>query len=87
MRAFARARGYKVGEVLRELDVGGGKMRRPELDRALARIKDGTSGGLMVAKLDRFARNLEGALVTLREITEAGARLGRRRLRHLNRHR
>ena len=34
-RALAKARGYQVGEVLTDLDVSGGKMRRPELDRAI----------------------------------------------------
>ena len=34
-------------------------MSRPQLDKAIARIEDGTSGGIIVAKLDRFARTLD----------------------------
>src|SRR5206468_166999 len=52
-RALATARGYKVGDVFSDMDVSGGKMRRPELDRAIARIEEGVSGGIIVAKLDR----------------------------------
>jgi DNA invertase Pin-like site-specific DNA recombinase len=68
-RALATARGYQVGEVFTDLDVSGGKMQRPELDKALARIRSGESAGIIVAKLDRFARTLIGGLQTLEEIT------------------
>ena len=71
-RALATARGYLVGEVFTDLDVSGGKMRRPELDKAIARIEDGTSGGIIVAKLDRFARTLIGGLQTLEQISGLG---------------
>jgi len=40
-RALAKARGYKVGDVFTDLDVSGGKMKRPELDKAIARIEEG----------------------------------------------
>jgi len=71
-RALAKARGYKVGEVFTDLDVSGGKMKRPELDKAIARIEEGVSGGIIVAKLDRFARTLVGGLQTLEQINELG---------------
>src|SRR5438128_783640 len=71
-RALAKARGYEVGEVFTDLDVSGGKMRRPELDRAIARIEEGVSAGIIVAKLDRFARTLVGGLGTLEQINELG---------------
>jgi DNA invertase Pin-like site-specific DNA recombinase len=45
-RALAKARAYRVGEVFTDLDVSGGKMRRPELDKAIARIEEGVSGGI-----------------------------------------
>lgn len=45
-------------------------MQRPELDRAMARIRSGESGGIIVAKIDRFARTLIGGLKTLEEIQE-----------------
>jgi site-specific DNA recombinase len=71
-RALAKARGYKTGEVFTDLDVSGGKMKRPDLDQAIARIGEGASGGIIVAKLDRFARTLVGGLQTLEEINDLG---------------
>lgn len=71
-RALAKGRGYQSGEVFTDLDVSGGKMSRPQLDKAIARIEDGTSGGIIVAKLDRFARTLVGGLQTLAKINDLG---------------
>jgi site-specific DNA recombinase len=71
-RALAKARGYQVGEVFTDLDVSGGKMKRPQLDQAIARIEEGVSAGIIVAKLDRFARTLVGGLGTLEQINELG---------------
>lgn len=71
-RAMATARGFEVGEVITDLDVSGGTMQRPGLNRALQRIKDGQSGGIIVARLDRFARTLRGALDVLEELERAG---------------
>jgi site-specific DNA recombinase len=56
-----------------ELDVSGGGMRRPVFDRIMARIRAGESGGVVVAKLDRFARTLVGALGVLEEFERQGA--------------
>jgi site-specific DNA recombinase len=71
-RNLIRARRFKVGEVFTDLDVSGDKMRRPELDKAIARIADGTSGGIVVARIDRFSRTLVGGLQTLEEINALG---------------
>jgi site-specific DNA recombinase len=71
-RALAEARGYEVGQVFIDLDVSGGKMARPELDNAIARIESGTSAGILCAKMDRFARTLLGGLQTLERINEHG---------------
>ncbi len=71
-RALAQSRGYQVGEVFYDADVSGGKMKRPELDNAIARIEEGVSAGIIVAKLDRFARTLVGGLQTLEEINALG---------------
>jgi DNA invertase Pin-like site-specific DNA recombinase len=71
-RALAKARGYRVGDVFTDLDVSGGKMQRPELDKAIGRIAEGVSGGILVAKLDRFARTLVGGLQTLEQINDLG---------------
>jgi site-specific DNA recombinase len=56
-----------------ELDVSGGGMRRPIFDRIMARVRAGESGGVVVAKLDRFARTLVGALGILEEFERQGA--------------
>jgi site-specific DNA recombinase len=71
-RALAMARGLTVGQVFTDRDRSGGKMERPAFAEALARIERGESGGLIVARLDRFARTLLGGLQTLEEIREAG---------------
>jgi DNA invertase Pin-like site-specific DNA recombinase len=74
-RALAFAKGYAVGNVLTDLDRSGGTMDRPGFNEALARIKAKKSGGIIVARLDRFARTLQGALNTLEEIEKAGGYL------------
>ena len=57
-----------------ELDVSGGTMDRPVFNRIMQRIRRGESGGVVVYKTDRFARSVQGALNTLAEIGEHGAR-------------
>ena len=47
-------------------------MDRPEFNRALQRIKSGESGGIIVARVDRFARTLIGGLEAINDINEAG---------------
>jgi DNA invertase Pin-like site-specific DNA recombinase len=71
-RALAKARGLKVGQVFTDLDRSGGKMDRPEFKKALARIESGESGGIIVARIDRFARTLLGGLKAIENINDAG---------------
>jgi len=71
-RALATARGLAVGRVFLDRDQSGGKMVRPAFAVALDRIEGGVSGGMIVARLDRFARSLLGGLQTLEQIREAG---------------
>jgi DNA invertase Pin-like site-specific DNA recombinase len=71
-RALAKARGLQVGEVFTDLDRSGGKMDRPAFKQVLARIKSGESGGVVVARIDRFARTLIGGLQAINEINESG---------------
>src|SRR5438874_865382 len=71
-RALATARGLAVGQVFVDRDQSGGKMVRPAFAEALARIEAGVSGGLIVARLDRFARTLLGGLQTLEQIRAVG---------------
>jgi site-specific DNA recombinase len=58
-----------------ELDVSGGRMDRPVFARIMERVRAGESGGVVVAKLDRFARTLVGALGVLEEFERHGATL------------
>jgi site-specific DNA recombinase len=70
---WARAHGHTLYWHEPELDVSGGTMSRPVFDRIRERIRSGQSDGVIVAKLDRFARTLVGALSTLEEFERHGA--------------
>jgi DNA invertase Pin-like site-specific DNA recombinase len=72
IRALCQARGYDVSRVDEELDASGGTMDREKLQALIADIKANRIDGIVVYRLDRFARTLEGALKAFREITEAG---------------
>jgi DNA invertase Pin-like site-specific DNA recombinase len=71
-RALAKARGLEVGQVFLDLDRSGGKMDRPEFKKVLARIDSQASGGVIVARIDRFARTLIGGLKAIEDIEQAG---------------
>lgn len=47
-----------LGEVFEDLDQSGKQRHRPGLDAAMERIRSGVSGGIVVAKLDRFGRSV-----------------------------
>lgn len=72
IRSYAEARGFSIGLVLHELDRSGTDLERPQLRLLMERIAGHQSGGLIVARLDRFARSALGALRTFREIEGAG---------------
>lgn len=57
-----------------ELDVSGGTTNRRLLNEALHRIETGATGGIIVAKLDRFARNVREGLASIQRIIDAGGR-------------
>jgi site-specific DNA recombinase len=71
-RAFAERRGLRVAEVFTDLDRSGGTLERPELQKALARVRAGTSGGIVVAYLSRLTRETSQGLGLLEDIREAG---------------
>ncbi len=71
-RALAKARGLEVGQLFIDLDRSGGKMDRPEFKKVLVRIESGVSGGVIVARIDRFARTLIGGLSAIEDIEKAG---------------
>ena len=53
-----------------EENVSGATMDRPIFNRDHAAHPGGKSGGIVVYKLDRFARTLVGGLTTLNELTD-----------------
>jgi len=60
-RELAAVQKLKVGEVIIDLDESGGKWERPGLQKALARVEQGQSSGVIVAWLDRLSRDSEHA--------------------------
>lgn len=74
-RSYCDAYGHQVVEEGIDLDRSGGDMSRPVFDAFLARIKNGEADGLIVAKLDRFARSNLGALQAIESIEDAGGAL------------
>ena len=75
IRAYATAHGYTIGRIFFEINRSGRDEQRIELQTALARIGSGESDGIIVARLDRLARTVTGALRTLSAIESAGASL------------
>jgi DNA invertase Pin-like site-specific DNA recombinase len=71
-RTFAQSRGLTVGEVFADLDESGGKLERPALQKALARVEAGQSAGIVVAYLSRASRDTSQGLGLLDRITRAG---------------
>jgi DNA invertase Pin-like site-specific DNA recombinase len=53
-----------------EENVSGGTMDRPVFNQIMRRVRAKESGGIVVYKLDRFARMLVGGLTTLNELTD-----------------
>ena len=72
IQKWADAHGHAITLHDAELDVSGGTMRRPIFDQVMQRIRSGESDGIVVYKVDRFARSLLGALTTLEEIAREG---------------
>jgi site-specific DNA recombinase len=70
---WANAHGHTLSWHEPELDVSGGSMDRPIFEQIMQRVRTRQSDGVIVAKLDRFARTLVGALSTLEEFERHGA--------------
>lgn len=74
-RAFAAAMGHTIVDEAEELDRSGGDMGRPVFNSLLERIEAGEADGMIVAKLNRFARSNVGAWQALERIKSAGGEL------------
>src|SRR5436190_10912092 len=53
-------------------DYSGGSAERPDFQAALERLRSGASDGLVVMKVDRFARSVADGAAIVREIVDAG---------------
>jgi site-specific DNA recombinase len=58
-----------------EIDQSGARLERPLFQEALGRCERGETGGIVVARLDRFARSAVDALESIKRLNVAGARL------------
>ena len=72
---WAKLHEVEILEWWEEIDQSGAKLERPLFQQALARCEAGETDGIVVAKLDRFARSAVDALGSIRRLNEAGARL------------
>jgi DNA invertase Pin-like site-specific DNA recombinase len=71
VKAWAKSQGHTIGKWHEDLDQPGSKADRPGLTAAMKRIEDGTTGGLAVARLDRFGRSVQDSANLLAEIRDA----------------
>lgn len=71
--ACAQRLGVTLRENPAEENESGGTMDRPIFNAIMQRIRDGESGGIIVYRLDRFARSLVGGYAALTEIAKHGA--------------
>jgi site-specific DNA recombinase len=69
---WCHAHGHTLAETMQDLDVSGAATQRPQLEGLLEGIESGRLDGLIVAKLDRFARNISSAVTMLDRIDRAG---------------
>jgi site-specific DNA recombinase len=73
IQGWANLRGVEIAAWHEDLDQSGGKLNRPGLNAALARLEAGETEGIIVAKLDRLSRlGVGDALKLIERITSAG---------------
>jgi site-specific DNA recombinase len=72
---WAELHGVEISQWWEEIDASGARIERPLFQEAIARCERGETGGIVVARLDRFARSAVDALESIKRLNEAGARL------------
>lgn len=72
IKAWAKAQGHSIAKWHEDLDQPGSKADRPGLNAAMGRIEGGKTGGLVVARLDRFGRSVQDSANLLARIRDAG---------------
>jgi site-specific DNA recombinase len=75
IESWAKLHGVEIVKWWEEIDQSGAKRDRPMFQQALERCEHGETGGIVVARLDRFARSAVDALESIKRLNEAGARL------------
>jgi DNA invertase Pin-like site-specific DNA recombinase len=75
IESWAKLHDVEIVRFWEEIDQSGAKLERPMFQQALARCEAGATGGIVVARLDRFARSAVDALSSIRRLNDAGARL------------
>jgi DNA invertase Pin-like site-specific DNA recombinase len=73
IETWAKLHGHEIVAWHEDLDQSGGKMDRPGFVEMMARVERGKTGGVVVAKLNRFARSLPGALEAIKFLDEHSA--------------
>lgn len=71
VKAWAKAQGHQIAKWHEDLDQPGSKADRPGLTAAMERIESGATGGLVVARLDRFGRSVQDSANLLARIRKA----------------
>src|SRR6185437_3005542 len=69
---WAALHGVEIVRWWEELDQSGAKLARPIFQEALGRCERGETGGIVVARLDRFARSAVDALESIKRLNQAG---------------
>jgi site-specific DNA recombinase len=73
---FAEMRGWTVEMFPPELDVSGGRVRRPVLEEIIERIEAGEFDGVIVSQIDRLSRmEMTTALTVIERIEAAGGKV------------
>jgi len=72
---WAKLHDVEIVQWWEEIDQSGARLERPLFQEALGRCERGETGGIVVARLDRFARSAVDALESIKRLNEADARL------------
>lgn len=72
INGIAAVGGHRIIRWHQDLDESGAKDDRPGFQLMLERVEARETGGVIVAKLDRFSRSVRGAAIALKRIESAG---------------
>src|SRR3954468_16271885 len=70
--AFASLMGVEIDAWHDDQDYSGGNVERPGFLEAIRRVESGETGGVIVARIDRFARSAPDGGAMVRRIIDAG---------------